>query len=142
MKKILLAVAVGVFVLAGASVVVAQTDEQATDSPLGRIGTAIQEVLDELVADDTLSQDQADAVVDALIEKRDEVKAERDRVREMVEGFWSDDQLTQEELDQLPEGHPWNRLSELMDDGVITREELSELRPHHRHRRGYGGGDF
>lgn len=140
MKKALLAVAVGVFVLAGARLVIAQTEEEPTDSPLGRIGTAIQEVLDDLVADDTLTQDQADAVIDALIEKRDEVKAEREQLREMIDEFWSDDQLTQEEIDQLPDGHPWSRLSELLDDGVITRDELSELRPLHRHRRGFGVG--
>lgn len=148
MKKVLLAVAVGVFVLGGAAIAVAQTDE-GEDPPLGRFGEAIQEVLDGLVADTSndFTQEDADLVVEAFTEKLDEVKAERQALREerraerqalreQLREFWSDGELTADEIEQLPEDSPLRRLPDILEDGTITRDELRGLWPfgrgHHR----------
>jgi hypothetical protein len=145
MRKALMVLAVAVFVLGGAAIAFAQTEAEET-TPLGRIGSVIQEVLDALVADTSngFTQEDADLVVEALTEKREELRAEREALRAQMEEFWADGRLTQDEIDQLPEGHPWRQLPEVLDDGVITREELQSLRPFgrgHRHGGlGLGGG--
>lgn len=129
MRRLTVILAAGVLVLGGATVVAAQTEtDSAADGP-GRVHTLVQEVLDQLVAEGTLTQAQADAVDDALVAKRDELRAEREAVRQQLEEFWSDGQLTEEEIERLPEGSRWQRYSELLDDGVIEREELRGLRP-------------
>jgi hypothetical protein len=142
MRKALMVLAVGVFVLGGAAIAVAQTDED-EPTPLGRIGSVIQEVLDELVADTSngFTQEDADLVIEALTEKREELRAERQALRAQLEEFWSDGQLTQDEIDQLPENHPWRQLPDVLEDGVITRDELQSLRPFGRGHR-HGGFGF
>jgi hypothetical protein len=139
MRKAILAVATAVLVLGGSLVVLAQTEETTDElHKRGPIGHAIEEVLDELVADETLTQEQADAVISALEAKRDEFVAEREQVREQLREFWEDDQLSQEEIDQLPEWHRWSEMTDLLEDGVITRDELGEF----RHGGRFGGGGF
>lgn len=127
MRKAILAVATGALVLGGSLVVLAQDGATGdTDRPAKG---AVVEVLDELVSEGTLTQEQADAVIAALEVKRDEVRAEHEAVRQQLEEFWADDELTQEEIDQLPGWHRLSRASDMLEDGVITRDELRDLRP-------------
>lgn len=128
MRKTLLIMATSALVVGGSLVAVAWTDETAADNERGPIGHAVEEVLDELVADDTLTREQADAVLDALEERRDEVRAEMEETRALLDEFWSDGELTQEEIDRLPEWHRWSELTEALEDGVITRDEVEDLR--------------
>lgn len=137
MRRAILAVATAALVLGGSLVVLAQSEGTTGEVERGPIGHAIEEVLDQLVADETLTQEHADAVISALEAKRTEFAAEREQLREQLQEFWEDGQLTQEEIDQLPEWHRWSQLDDLLEDGAITRDELGEMR-----RGGLGGGGF
>lgn len=136
MRKAILATATAALVLGGSLVVLAETTD--TDAYERGPGSAIEAVLDEMVADNTLTQAQADAVIERLEAKRTEFREERLEIREQMQEFWADDQLTQEEIDQLPEWHHWSELSDLLEDGVVTRDELRDM----RRGRGFGGGAF
>ena len=46
---------------------------------------------------------------------------------EKIKGFLSDGQITQAELDQLPADSPLRKLTNLMDDGKITTDELQSI---------------
>lgn len=130
MRRAVLTVATGALILGGSLVVLAQSDdESATEAEQrGPLGHAIEEVLADLVADDTLTQDQADAVIEALEARRSELRQEVEAAHDQLEEFWEDDQLTPEEIDQLPQWHRWRGLSDLLEDGVITRDELGAMR--------------
>jgi hypothetical protein len=150
MRKMILAAVVGVMLIGGAAVAVAQT-EDGSESPDGRVGSFISDVLDGLVSDGTLTDEQAAAVEDAFEAaheeriaereaRRDEMQAARDQIRVALE----DGVITAEELAELPEG-PWSDadgpLAEALEDGQITQEELDELRPFGH--RGHGSrGEF
>jgi hypothetical protein len=136
MRKAILATATAALVLGGSLVVLAETTD--TDTIERGPGAGIEAVLDELVADETLTQAQADAVMERLEAKRAEFREERLELREQMREFWADDQLTQEEIDQLPGGHRWSEMSDLLEDGVITRDELRDM----RRSGGFGGGGF
>lgn len=127
MRKTALIAATALFVLVGATMVMAQTDEEAEDEGRGWLGSVVQEVLDDLVADETLTQDQADAVYDALEAKKAELAEEVEAYREQLREFWSDGALAEEEIEQLPERSPWSRLTEAIEDGVIERGEVGRL---------------
>jgi hypothetical protein len=134
MKKVAVLAVALVLVMAGASVAVAQTEDGA-DTPLGRAGTFIGEVLDSLVSDGTLTQDQADAVSDAVQTAHEERWAAAEERRAAVEEAWSDDVLTEEEAATLSDdGHmgqlldPDGPLAEYWEDGRLTRDELDEAR--------------
>ncbi|MFQ5524015.1 MAG: hypothetical protein ACE5F5_10600 [Acidimicrobiia bacterium] len=93
-------------------------------------------VLDGLVDDGTLSEDQAQAVLDAVEAKMETVKAEREAVREMIKEFLEDGVITEDEAAQLPEDHFLlsERFDEAWMDGELTIEEIRELMPHPRRR--------
>ncbi len=104
-------------------------------------GAILDEVLDGLVADGTLDQSQADAVVSALEAKRAELEerfGERPprmgpHRRGVLRGLLADGVITADEIAALPEDHPLRNgegpLAELLDDdGQITREELEAFR--------------
>ncbi len=151
MRKLILAVTVGALLLVGASVAVAQT-EDGSDTAVGRVGGLITDVLEDLVSDGTLTQDQADAVVTALDDKRSEFRAQREEVRAAWDEAWSDDVLTEEEAASLADStrfgdrlvDPEGPLAEYWEDGQLTRDELEEARGelgfgrggHHRGPRG------
>lgn len=130
MRRAIIATATAVLVLGGSLVAFAQTSADTDDR--GQPGTAIEAVLDDLVADTTLTQEQADAVLEALENRRAEFRAEREQLREQmreqVQEFWADGELTQDEIDQLPEWHRWRQASELLEDGAITRGEMGQMR--------------
>ena len=60
---------------------------------------------------------------------------------EKVKGFLADGEITQAELDQLPADSPLRQLTNLMDDGKITTDELRSIgRGSVRGGRGHGFG--
>ena len=109
--------------------------------------TALTEVLDDLVAKNTITAAQKTAILDALKTERAARLAERKAAREeqkalqqKIKGFLSDGVITQAELDQLPADHPLRKLTTLMDDGKITTDELKSLGRGGMKDLGIGGG--
>jgi hypothetical protein len=96
--------------------------------------TVLTDVLDDLVAKGTITESQKTAILDGLTAertaRREAAKAQRQQLRD----FLADGQITQEELDQLPEDSPLRQLTGVMDDGKITTDELRGLG------RGFGFG--
>ena len=96
--------------------------------------TVLTDVLDDLVAKGTITESQKTAILDGLTAertaRREAAKAQRQQLRD----FFADGQITQEELDQLPEDSPLRQLTGVMDDGKITTDELRGLG------RGFGFG--
>ncbi|HIE21828.1 MAG TPA: hypothetical protein EYP73_04445 [Acidimicrobiia bacterium] len=146
MRKVLAAVVAGA-ILVGAGFVtaavaapgaaVAQESEAPATEASGFIPRALSflgGVLDDLVAEGTITVDQADAVLRAVEAKMEATKAERETLREMIKGFLEDGVMTEDEAAQLPEDH--FLLSEKFDeawaDGELTIEEIRELMPHPR----------
>ena len=160
MKKIIASLAAAGVLVAGAFVATSVTPAPADAQTVTDTETeaavedtrsgALDEVLADLVAAGTINQAQADAVNDAMQAKHDELKAEREARREerqadreLIQGFLEDDVISSDELAQLGEDHPFNdpdgRFADAAADGEITRDELQELRPGRRNRRGTGG---
>ncbi len=144
MRRAVVIVAVAAIVLVGAATVLA-----APAGPGGRsivvaafdgVGSILSDALDELVADETITQEQADAVQERVKEKaeerRDAWQAEREQRRADMEAqreAWKealeDGRISREELDALvPEDHPLRQLDEFLDDGELSADELEALR--------------
>jgi polyhydroxyalkanoate synthesis regulator phasin len=94
----------------------------------------LRSVLDDLVANGTISAAQEQAILDAVDAKKADLRAQRQQQREALKAqrqqirqFLSDGLITQDELDQLPADSPLRRLGGLMTDGKITIQELREL---------------
>lgn len=101
---------------------------------LTRIFGFLGDVLDELVGDGTITQDQADAIVEASQDKAEGLKAERLELRMLFSEFLEDGVITEEEASELPAEH-WifgDGFQEAWEDGELTREEIQEARPHPR----------
>jgi len=94
----------------------------------------LSEVLDDMVGEGTISQDDADAVLNAVEEKAAEVKAEHEAMRELIKGFLEDGVITEDEAAQLPDDHGIfnKRFDQAWEDGELTSEELRKARPHPR----------
>jgi hypothetical protein len=156
MKKIVVCIAAAGVLVAGAFAASMVVDGQAlaqTGDELGVERTDIprpegilDEVLGELVADETLDQDQADAVKAALEAGHEEVrtqlderrgekpgKAERDpAMAEMLE----DSVIDAGELAELTDDHPLKDpngpAAEFLEDGELSVDELRKLGGHRR----------
>lgn len=149
MRKLITGAVAGVLIVAGALVASAQTDESATtttaeSSPgaaVGRHHAFLEEALDGLVADGTLTQAQADAVVAATEATATAHRAEREALRVQMESFWEDGVLTADEIAQLPEDHPLRDpdgpAAEYLADGQLTEAEREVL---HDELHALGGG--
>lgn len=137
MRKRILALSAATMLILGAALVAsAQTDETAADTDtVTRNHPLVEEVLDDLVADDVITEDQATAITEALSERwdeaREEFQARREEHRELAEQvreFLEDDVITAEELAQLPADSVFNDadgpLAEALEDGEITVDEL------------------
>ncbi|HEX9854825.1 MAG TPA: hypothetical protein VGC47_05900 [Acidimicrobiia bacterium] len=103
-------------------------------------GRLLDDVLSGLVEDGVITQDQADAVADALAEKFEELRASRPgrfwRGHGIfgLRGMLDDGVIDAEELASLPDDHPLRDpegpAAEFLEDGELTVEELGELAPH------------
>jgi polyhydroxyalkanoate synthesis regulator phasin len=91
-------------------------------------GTILSDVLDELVTDGTINQTQADAIEEAITERRSELREEAEARREQMRTFLEDGTLSADELAQLPEDHPLRNLDSFLEDGQLTQDELRQLR--------------
>ena len=80
-------------------------------------------MLDGLVAKGTITAGQEQAIVDAWIAKRGELKAERQQLRT----FLADGVLTADELAQLPADSPLQQLTPLMKNGQLTVADLRTI---------------
>jgi polyhydroxyalkanoate synthesis regulator phasin len=96
----------------------------------------LAEVLAELVSSGVLTQEQSDAITEALTAKaeqrRAEFEAERQRLQQMwtqIQEFLEDDVVTSDEIAQLPEDNPFAKLQDILSDGQITRDELESAAP-------------
>ena len=109
------------------------------DRRFTRILGLLDEVLDDLVDEGTLSQEEADAVSSAAAEKAEEVwqrfRDEHPRKwRPFAHGWrfaelFDDGGIDQDEYDSLDEDHPLKQLdpSDYLEDGLITPDELPQL---------------
>lgn len=91
-------------------------------------------VLDDLVGGGEISQDDADTVLSAVAEAMEEAKSERMEIREAIKEAFEDGELTVEEASILPDDH-WlfsDRFDAAWADGVLTKQEINEIRPHPR----------
>lgn len=132
MRRLIIVVAAGALLLVAAtSVLAAPTGAGPTSvvrSAVGLAGDVLSDVLDELVTAGTITQSQADAIETAVDEKRAELQAEREKLREQMQTFLEDGVITADELAQLPEDHPLRNLDQYLEDGQLTADELRELR--------------
>lgn len=121
-----------------------ETDGTEEDGPFPRILGFLDSVLDDLVGDDVITQDQADAVAEAAEERATEIREERHAGREQIRELLEDDVITEEEASQLPEDHPLfsDRYDEAWEDGELTRDELRPFSRHHFFKRGFRLGSL
>lgn len=160
MKKIFVSIAaVGVLAIGAfaASTIadgqaLAQTaDEPAIDRPdIPKRGEVLDEVLADLVADETLDQGEADAVKAALEARHEEVRAQVDEWLEDnpgrfgrgldMHGLLEDGVIDSDELAELPDDHPLKDpdgpAAEFLEDGELSADELKQLGEHRRPPRG------
>ncbi len=151
MKKIMVSLLAAGVLVAGAFAASAITSSEAsaeTDDATAvtdgarraHRGAILDGVLSDLVGDGVLTQGQADAVKDALAAKRDELKDEfgdrgdrRDRrakrhdMRAQITEWLEDGVITADELSELPADLPIfaddGPLAEALEDGEITQAE-------------------
>ena len=168
MKTILASIAAAGVLVVGAFAAGVITDSPATAQTVGptvaedgeRVGP-LEEVLDGLVADGTLSQAQADEVEARLRAAHEELKEERQERREerreerqerreerredraQIRDYLEDGVIDADELAELGDDHPFNDpdgpFADAVADGELTADELrsvvDELREERR------GGD-
>jgi hypothetical protein len=102
--------------------------------------TILTDVLDDLVTDGTINQAQADAVENAIEERRTELRDAAQARREQFRTFLEDGTLSADELAQLPEDSPLRNLDQFLEDGQLTRDELRQLGGFRFGGRGFGHG--
>jgi uncharacterized membrane protein len=140
----------------------AEAPAAATPTPTPSSGTTVKppktdpllsEVLDDLVTKGTITATQRTAILDAVQaeravrrEARQEArKAAREEMkanRQQLKGFLADGVITQEEFDKLPADSLLRKVTGLMDDGKITKDELKTLGRGFMKGRGNGNGWF
>ena len=146
-RKLLGVPLAGLLLVGGATAVLARSGgvdgvTSAVGGAVNRAGGVLQDVLDGLVDDGTLTQDQADAVTDGVENRLEELRTERDALREQMRTFLEDGVLSADELAELPEDHPLRNLDQFLEDGQLTQDELRQLRPLGRGFHGHGPGHF
>lgn len=159
MRRIIAALAAGSLLLgavlvagvvASGAATAQQVDEttEATDRPPRR-GQLLESVLDDLVTQLTITEAQANAIMDAVDAKIEEIEEQypeahnrvhRGARRGFIRGLLEDGVISAEELAELPEGNPLTDpdgpAAAYLGDGQITEEEwqelVDELRAEHR----------
>ena len=86
----------------------------------------LSEVLANLVGDGTIDQEQADAILEGVETAAQELKAERQEQRQLIEGFLDDGVISSDELAQLPDEHPFNDPEGPFADAVADGEQVIE----------------
>lgn len=141
-KKILAALVVGGLlvgagflysVISSPDMALAQEDE-GSEGTFSRIIGFLDEVIDDLVDDDTITQDQADAIVSAIEEKAAAVKEDLEANRELLREMLEDGVITEEEASDLPDDHFLfdERFDEAWEDGELSADDLRGLFRHGR----------
>ena len=113
--------------------------EPGRDDGLGFVtdgNSLLDEVLSDLVTAGTITQDQSDAIAQALTDKararHAEIEAHRQKMEEMwtqIRGFLEDGVITSDEIAQLPADNPFSNLQDMLSDGQITLDELRSINP-------------
>lgn len=165
MKKVLAALAASGVLVAGGFATAAisspspataqESTEDSTTETVERPerGAILQEVMDQLVADDVIDEDQAEAIIAALEAKRDELREQFGERRGFrghhrgglgIRDLLDDGVIDADELAALPEGHPLTDpegpFAEYLDDGELTLEELETVHGELREQRSFGRG--
>ena len=92
----------------------------------------LEEILLGLVEEGTLSEDQADTILNTMEEKKIEIKAERDEIKNLIREMLEDEEITLSELDSVDSVNQEKidrfkqHYSQELQDGVITQEEFKE----------------
>ncbi len=113
------------------------TGTVSADAPR-RPGALLDEVLGGLVTDGVITDEQRQAIEDAMGARIEEIRAAhpgfpggRHRGPRVPGGFLDDGVITADEIAQLPEGHPFRQgkgpAAQFLDDGQITAEELQQM---------------
>ena len=122
-----------------------QPDETEDRGPMSRVFGFLGEVLEDLVGDGTITQDQADAIVDAAESKVEELRDEHRALHDQLSEILEDGFVTEEEASVLPDDH-WlfaETFDEAWEDGELTIEDIRNIRPFprgHDFRRGFRFG--
>lgn len=152
MRKVLTALGVSGLLVAGAfvasTVSLGAASAQTTDTPIvddevGPREAVLDEVVQSLIDDGTITEDEAVIVKERFVAKHEELAGERQARQEqrredheLILGFLDDDVISASELAQLPEDHPLRNtdgvFSSALEDGQITRDELDQVRAEHR----------
>lgn len=108
------------------------TEEKRPAGPFPRVLGFLEKVLNDLVGDDTITEDQADAILEAAEQKASDVREEIRESRELLEGLLDDGVITEDEVVELPEDHFLfdGRFDEAWEDGELSPEDLRG--PHRR----------
>lgn len=104
-------------------------------------GALLSQVLSDLVGQNVISQDQADAITKALQDKADQLQTQMQQQRQLIQGFLQDGVITQDEVDQLPADSPFRQVFDsIAKDGQVTVDQLRQLGGFGDFGRGHGIG--
>lgn len=114
----------------------AQEEDETTEGagPWSRAFGFLDEVLDDLVGDGTITRDQADAILAASEAKVAEQREEREANRQLLEDMLDDGVITEDEASVLPDDHFLfdDRFDEAWEDGQLDSDDLRAWRREHR----------
>lgn len=121
----------------------AQEDSEERGPLSGAFGF-LDEVLDDLVGEGTITQDQADAIISASEAKLSEQREERRAGRRLLEDLLDDGVITDDEASQLPDDHFLfdDRFDEAWEDGQLDSDDLRAWRREHRRPGSWFGRGF
>lgn len=110
----------------------AQEGTDAKDrGPVSHVIGFLGDVLGELVEDGTITEDQADAIVEATENKVEELIDQHHELRGQLSEFLEDGVITEAEAAELPDDH-WllsDAFDEAWQDGELSFADIRELRP-------------
>jgi len=119
----------------GAAQAQEETEGSEPGGPIPRFLGFLADVLDGLVGDGTITQEQADAITDAAQTKVEEVREEHMALRELTRDIIDEGVVTEEEASELPDDH-WlleDVFDEAWEDGELSVGEIRELKSRRGH---------